>query len=349
MTPSTRRPNLEQVAAAAGVSRATVSHVVNGVATVDADLRTRVEKAIADLRYVPNQAARTLVTRRTDAVALVAAEPDPRVFGDPFFSAIVRGVSQELLDAGVQLTLLMAQSYPDLDRIERYLRSAPLDGVLLISEHAAYDPIPLAMRDAGLPLVIGGRPIDDGLGVPYVDNDNVGGGRIAAEHLLSRGCRRIATVAGPGDMTAGTDRLRGFSDALGASFDARLVEHGDFTQPGGEIAAERLLSRAPDIDGIFAASDLMALGVLRALRRAGRRVPDDVAVVGFDDIPLAAAAEPPLTTVRQDTVQQGRAMARMLLSAIRPDRPAPSDGGLPDLRGLDRLVLPVALVERESA
>ncbi|WP_385901086.1 substrate-binding domain-containing protein [Tessaracoccus sp. O5.2] len=105
----------------------------------------------------------------------------------------------------------------------------------------------------------------------------------------------------------------------------------------------------PDIDGIFAASDLMALGVLRALRRAGRRVPDDVAVVGFDDIPLAAAAEPPLTTVRQDTVLQGRAMARMLLSAIRPARPAPSDGGLPDLRGLDRLVLPVALVERESA
>ncbi|MHA6511014.1 LacI family DNA-binding transcriptional regulator [Tessaracoccus sp. Z1128] len=344
-----RRPNLEQVAAAAGVSRATVSRVVNEVSTVDPELRERVKRTIADMRYVPNHAARTLATSRTDAVALVAAEPDPRVFGDPFFSAIVRGVSQELLDADVQLTLLMAQSYPDLDRIERYLRSAPLDGVLLISEHATYNPIPRAMLDAGMPLVIGGRPIDDSAGVPYVDNDNVGGGRIAAEHLMARGCRRIATVAGPADMSAGIDRLRGFTEALGALFDPNLVEHGDFTQPSGELATERLLSRSPEIDGIVAASDLMALGALRALRRAGRRVPDDVAVVGFDDIPLAAAAEPPLSTVRQDTVLQGRAMARMLLGAVRPDRLAPPEPGLPDLHGLDRLVLPVTLVARESA
>ncbi|MHA6510288.1 LacI family DNA-binding transcriptional regulator [Tessaracoccus sp. Y1736] len=344
-----RRPNLEQVAAAAGVSRATVSRVVNGVSTVDPKLRARVERTIADMRYVPNQAARTLATSRTDAVALVAAEPDPRVFGDPFFSAIVRGVSQELLEADIQLTLLMAQSYPDLDRIERYLRSAPLDGVLLISEHATYNPIPRAMLDAGVPLVIGGRPIDDSLGVPYVDNDNVGGGRIAAERLLARGCRRIATVAGPADMSAAIDRLRGFAEALGAGFDADLVEHGDFTQQSGEYATERLLRRSPEVDGIFAASDLMALGALRALRRAGRRVPDDVAVVGFDDIPLAAAAEPPLTTVRQDTVIQGRVMARMLLAAARPERlglPAP---GLPEVRDLDRLILPVTLVARESA
>ncbi|MHA6524114.1 LacI family DNA-binding transcriptional regulator [Tessaracoccus sp. G1721] len=347
--PTPRRPNLEQVAAAAGVSRATVSRVVNGVSTVDPELRERVERAIAEMRYVPNQAARTLATSRTDAVALVAAEPDPRVFGDPFFSAIVRGVSQELLEADVQLTLLMAQSYPDLDRIERYLRSAPLDGVLLISEHATYNPIPRAMHDAGLPLVIGGRPIEDGLGVAYVDNDNVGGGRIAAERLLERGCRRIATVAGPADMSAGIDRLRGFTDALGERFDAGLIERGDFTQSSGELATERLLSRAPDIDGIFAASDLMALGALRALRRAGRRVPDDVAVVGFDDIPLAAAAEPPLTTVRQDTVMQGRAMARMLLASVRPERALPMDDDLPEVRGLDRVVLPVTLIERDSA
>ncbi|HSO68932.1 MAG TPA: LacI family DNA-binding transcriptional regulator [Arachnia sp.] len=347
--PTPRRPNLEQVAAAAGVSRATVSRVVNGVSTVDPELRARVERTIADMRYVPNQAARTLATSRTDAIALVAAEPDPRVFGDPFFSAIVRGVSQELLEADVQLTLLMAQSYPDLDRIERYLRSAPLDGVLLISEHATYNPIPRAMLDAGVPLVIGGRPIDDSLGVPYIDNDNLGGGRIAAEHLVARGCRRIATVAGPADMSAAIDRLRGFTEGLGALFDTTLVEHGDFTQPSGELATERLLSRSPEVDGIFAASDLMALGALRALRRAGRRVPEDVAVFGFDDIPLAAAAEPPLTTVRQDTVLQGRTMARMLLGIARPDRILPLDDGVPEVRFVDRLLLPVTLVTRESA
>jgi DNA-binding LacI/PurR family transcriptional regulator len=332
------------------VSRATVSRVVNGIASVDPEMRARVEKAIAEMGYVPNTAARSLVTRRTDTIALVAAEPDPRVFGDPFFSAIIRGVSQELLDADMQLTLLMAQSYPDLDRIERYLRTAPLDGVLLISEHGTHDPIPAAMLQAGVPLVIGGRPIQSELDVPFIDHDNRGGGRLAAEHLMARGCLRVATVAGPADMSAGIDRLEGFAEALGDRFDPGLVEHGDFTQAGGEAATDRLLSGAPDIDGIFAASDLMALGALRALRRTGRRVPDDVAVIGFDDIPLAVAAEPPLTTVRQRTVLQGRAMARLLLAIARPDSTAPSAGeDLPDMQGLDHLVLPVELVVRESA
>lgn len=346
---SPSRPNLEQVAAAAGVSRATASRVVNGVATVDPAMRERVEKAIAELGYVPNHAARSLVTRRTDTIALVAAEPDPRVFGDPFFSGIVRGVSQELLRAGMQLTMLMAQSYPDLDRIERYLRTAPLDGVLLISEHATHDPIPGAMVQAGVPLVIGGRPLQSELAVPYVDNDNRGGGRLAGAHLVARGCRRIATVAGPRDMSAAADRLAGFADALGDRFDPALVEHGDFTQEGGERAGERLLQRAPDVDAIFAASDLTAFGVLRALRRAGRRVPEDVAVIGFDDIPLAAAAEPPLTTVRQQTVLQGRAMARLLLQAARPELVPEAGDDVPDVRGTDHVVLPVELVTRESA
>lgn len=344
-----RRPNLEQVAAAAGVSRATASRVVNGFASVDPEMRERVEKAIAALGYVPNHAARSLVTRRTETIALVAAEPDPRVFGDPFFSAIVRGVSQELLGADMQLTLLMAQSYPDLDRIERYLRTAPLDGVLLISEHANHDPIPGAMLQAGVPVVIGGRPIQPDLAVPFVDNDNRGGGGLAAAHLVTRGCRRVATVAGPADMSAGIDRLAGFAEALGDRFDPGLVAYGDFTQSGGEAATERLLALAPDIDGVFAASDLMALGALRALRRAGRRVPDEVAVIGFDDIPLAVAAETPLTTVRQQTVLQGRAMARLLLATARPDLVPAAGDGIPDVRGLDHLVLPVELVVRESA
>lgn len=327
-----------------------MSRVVNGIASVDPEMRARVEKAIAEMGYVPNTAARSLVTRRTDTIALVAAEPDPRVFGDPFFSAIIRGVSQELLDADMQLTLLMAQSYPDLDRIERYLRTAPLDGVLLISEHGTHDPIPAAMLQAGVPLVIGGRPIQSELHVPFIDHDNRGGGLLAAQHLIARGCLRVATVAGPADMSAGIDRLEGFAEALGDRFDHGLVEHGDFTQAGGEAATDRLLTRAPDIDGIFAASDLMALGALRALRRTGRRVPEDVAVIGFDDIPLAVAAEPPLTTVRQQTVLQGRAMARLLLAIARPDSSRGDAGDdLPDMRGLDHLILPVELVVRESA
>lgn len=346
--PRPGRANLEDVAAAAGVSRATVSRVVNGWTTVAPDLRRRVEQAVAELGYVPNLAARSLVTRRTDAVALVAAEPDPRVFGDPFFSGIIRGVSSELMQARVQLVLLMAQSVEDLDRIEHYLRTAPLDGVLLVSEHSTHDPIPAAMAQTGMPLVIGGRPLRPELGLPFVDNDNVGGARRATEHLLARGCRSIATIAGPADMSAGVDRVEGVRAALGGHLDPVRVEHGDFTQASGEDAAGRLLERVPDLDGLFVASDLMALGALRALRERGRRAPEDVAVVGFDDIPLAAAAEPPLTTVRQQTVLQGRTMARLLLARARPDltlAPAPEIGDVT----ADDVVLPVELVVRASA
>jgi DNA-binding LacI/PurR family transcriptional regulator len=273
------RPNLEQVAARAGVSRATVSRVVNGFASVDAALRERVEAAVAELGYVPNAAARTLVTRRTDTIALVASEPDERVFGDPFFGDVVRGVSQEATRAGLHTTLHMTQSWGDLDRIERHLLTAPIDGVLLVSEHATHDPLPAALLRAGMPVVIGGRPLQPGLAVPYVDNDNVGGAAAAAEHLAGTGRTTVGTVAGPADMAAGIDRLSGFRGALGRRFRAAHVEHGDFTSDGGEAATARLLERVPDLDGLFVANDLMAVGALRALRRAGRRVPDDVAVV----------------------------------------------------------------------
>lgn len=347
-SPRAGRANLESVAAAAGVSRATVSRVVNGWASVAPELRARVEQAVAELGYVPNQAARSLVTQRADAVALVAAEPDPRVFGDPFFSGIVRGVSTELMSAGVQVVLLMAQTVEELSRIERYLRTAPLDGVLLVSEHSAYDPLPAAMVQARVPLVIGGRPMQPGLAVPSVDNDNVGGARLATQHLLNRGCRRVGTVAGPADMAAGVDRLAGVRLAVGGDLPAGRVEHGDFTQAGGEAATRRLLERVPDLDGLFVASDLMALGALRALRQAGRRVPDDVAVVGFDDIPLAAAADPSLTTARQQTVLMGRTMARMLLTRARPDLALREAPEVPDVAE-DRVVLPVELVVRDSA
>jgi len=347
--PGAGRPNLEQVAALAGVSRATVSRVVNGMATVAPGLRDRVEQAISQLDYVPNRAARSLVTRRADTVALVVSEPDDRLFADPFFSDIVRGVSQELSRANLQLTLMLAQSYPDLDRIERYLRSAPIDGVLLISEHATHDPLPRSLVRAGTPVVIGGRPLRPDVVTPFVDNDNLGGARQATEHLLERGRQVIATVAGPPDMAAGMDRLAGYRSALGPGFDASRVEHGDFTTAGGEEATARLLARVPELDGLFVASDLMAIGALKALRRAGRRVPDDVAVVGFDDSPMAEVAEPALTTVRQQTVLQGRLMTRMLLATGRPDVAIPEDDGLPPVHGVEQLVLPVTLVVRESS
>ncbi len=346
---SSARPTLEEVARRAGVSRATVSRVVNGSPTVAPHLREVVDRAVAELGYVPNQAARTLMTSRTDTIALVVAEPDVRVFGDPFFGGIVRGVSQELASSGLQLMLMMAQSHTDLVRIEKYLVSRHVDGVLLISEHSD-DRLPLALVGADVPLVIGGRPIQATTATAYVDNDNVGGARTAAEYLRSLGRSRITTVAGPVDMSAGIDRLAGFKTGLGRNFRARHVEHGNFEQEGGAAAMARLLDRVPDLDAVFVASDLMALGALAELRRRGRKVPDDVAVVGFDDIELAAVTDPPLTTLRQRTVDQGRLMVRLYLAQHRPELLVPDSGGtLPDVVGVDHVVLPVELIVRESA
>lgn len=352
MTPqpqTSARPSLEDVAARAGVSRATVSRVVNDHTTVAADLRERVQQAVEELGYVPNSAARALTTRRTDAIALVASEPDVRVFGDPFFSGIVRGVSLEANRAGLHLVLLMAQSQEDLERVKRFLRAAPFDGVLLISEHAEADPIPALLQKSGTPFVIGGRPLQPGITAPYVDNDNLVGARAAAKHLASLGRAVIGTVAGPQDMSAGLDRLAGFRKGLGRAFRASRVEHGDFTQRGGEQATERLLARVPDLDALFAASDLTALGALAALRRAGRRVPEDVAVVGFDDNEFAVTADPPLTTVRQDPILQGRTMVRLYLATNRPDINLPDAPEIPQVHGVDHIILPVDLVVRDSA
>lgn len=340
-----RPPTLEQVAAQAGVSRATVSRVVNGLDTVDPALAAKVRAVIAQVGYSPNLAARSLMTKRTDLIALVAHEPDTRVFGDPFFAGIVRGVSQELSRAKLRMVLVMIQSPDDLDEFNAYLRAGHVDGVLLISEHGS-NPISSHAKEAGLPIVMGGRPFDSTPGITFVDNDNLGGAEQAAKHLISRGRRRIATIAGPLDMSAGVDRLEGFRKGLGDRFDETLVEGGDFTLQGGADAARRLLDRCPDVDGIFAASDLMALGALPVLREAGRSVPRDVAVVGFDDIELASHSDPPLTTVRQHTQDQGRLMVRTLLALLARGVPAGGDQLSQDAQSL---VNPVELVVRQSA
>lgn len=308
------QPTLEEVAALAGVSRATVSRVVNGSPRVSEVARLAVERAVEELGYTPNRAARSLVTRRTDSVALVVAEPEARVFSDPFFAGTVRGASQALSERDYQLVLLFAQSESDRARIERYLGNGHVDGVLLISLHGS-DPLPARLAAAGVPVVVGGRPAGVA-GIAYVDADNVGGAEEAVSHLVRGGRKVIATIAGPDDMGAGVDRLEGYRRALeaeGLPFAPSLVAAGDFSQESGVEAMKTLLERRPDIDALFAASDLMAAGALQALSNAGRRVPEDVAVVGFDDSITARTTEPPLTTVRQPVVGMGREMAHMLL------------------------------------
>ncbi|MET8349798.1 MULTISPECIES: LacI family DNA-binding transcriptional regulator [unclassified Micromonospora] len=331
-----QRPTLEAVAARAGVSRATVSRVVNGSTTVAQPIREAVNRAVAELGYVPNLAARSLVTQRTDSIALVMPEAATRVFSDDqVFPGIIRGVSQELEAADKQLVLMLAGSPAGHHRVERFTTGRHVDGVLFASLHGA-DPLPGTLARLGIPVVCSGRPLGD-VPVPYVDVDHVGGVTAAVRHLIDSGRRRIATIAGPQDMVAGIERLSGYRSTVADAGLPELVAIGDFTRESGAAAMHRLLTEHPDLDAVFAASDLMAHAALRTLREAGRRVPEDVAVVGFDDIETAAYTEPPLTTVRQPIVEIGRRMTRQLLRMAAGETIEPA------------VMLPTELIRRASA
>ncbi|MFE4534415.1 LacI family DNA-binding transcriptional regulator [Streptomyces scopuliridis] len=366
-------PTLEDVARAAGVSRATVSRVVNGVRNVDPVIQESVRKAVAATGYTPNRAARSLVTRRTDAIALVVSgagadptaegetggghragsagaahepeEPDggagssftAQVFADPFFGRVVTGVVNYLRPRGMYPVLMFAETSRARDEVVAYLRQGSADGALVVSTHAD-DPLPALITDAGLPAVLYARPSRP-TRISYVDLAHQDGARLAAEHLLARGCRRIATITGPLDVPAGQDRLAGFRDTMARAGQPYLpLAEGRFTQESGETAMARLLAEHPDLDGVFAANDLMAVGACHVLREHGRRVPEDVAVVGFDDSSAAVACRPPLTTVRQPVEEMAAEMARLLL-----DRLAGSD------RAVTSVIFEPSLVVRGSA
>jgi DNA-binding LacI/PurR family transcriptional regulator len=326
LEPSPARPvaTLDEVARIAGVSRATVSRVVNGSPKVSADVRRTVEKAIDRLGYVPNRAARSLVTRKSDSIAVVITEPASRLFNDPFFPRLVRGISAALSVRDLQLVLLMPNDADDEQRTVRYLTAGHVDGVILVSLHGN-DPLPDQLASRRIPSVVLGRP-PRGVDVDFVDADNRDGARRATTHLVERGCRRIATITGPHDMVAGIDRLDGYREALadaGIVFDDGLIATGDFTQAGGEAAMDRLLRERPDLDAVFCASDLMAVAALGVLQAAGRRVPDDVAVVGYDDSPIATTTRPALTSVRQPIEEMGREMVHLLAGGIEQNGRVP--------------------------
>jgi DNA-binding LacI/PurR family transcriptional regulator len=331
------RPTVWAVAALAGVSKTTVSRVLTNSPRVSPQARLAVEKAIKKLNYVPNRAARALVTRRADTLALIVSEPETRLFSEPFFAGTVRGINQELARTDYAFVLLSAEG--DTSKVERYITNGHADGVILMSLHRR-DALVRLLAQSRTPVVLAGRPFP-GESVPYVDADNRAGASAAIRHLVERGRQRIATIAGPADMPVGVDRLEGFHDALPAGSRRswrRLVEYGDFSEDSGEIAMRKLLDRVPDLDAVFAASDLMAIGAMRALRAAGRSVPGDVAVVGFDDSHAARLANPQLTSVRQPMEEIGRSLARLLLNEVHN----------PGHRSAS-LIVPTELIVRESS
>jgi DNA-binding LacI/PurR family transcriptional regulator len=342
-----RRPTLEDVARRSGVSKSTVSRVVNGEPKVSAEVAGRVREVIAELGYVPNQAARQLVTRRTGAVAVVASQPENRLFLDPYFDCLLRGIRAELARHGAQAVLLFLDEPDDHARVADYLGGGHVDGAILFSLRPG-DRLPEMVDRLGLPAVFGGRPFlrdgDPVRGQAYVDGDNRGGARQAVRHLVAIGREHIATVAGPYDQeNSAADRLDGYRDVL-LDTAPHLVERADYTRQGGADAMAALLDRHPDLDAVFVASDLMASGALQVLRERGRRVPDDVAVIGFDDlVAISESTDPPLTTVHQDVAEMGRLMARLLFGRTEQDL---RQGEFP---AVPSVVVPTRLVLRQSA
>lgn len=326
---------IEEVAAAAGVSRSTVSRVVNGSTAVSPAALAAVERAIAELSYVPNRAARSLASRATMAIALVVPEDTTRFFGDPFFAAIVSGINARLSRSDYVLNLIIASDDPR-DKTAAYVRSGAVDGAIVVSHHTSDTFIDRIA--ASVPVVYGGRPSRARENDYYIDVDNTAGAYQATTYLVEKGFRRIAHISGPVSMPAGIDRLAGFRSALAdAGMVPVAVEDGNFTADGGSAAMGRILESGASFDALFVGSDLMARGALAVLARAGIDVPGDVSLIGFDDSPVATAVQPNLTTVRQPSHLQGQQMADVLLSLLA--------GGTPP----HVTMLPTELIVRASA
>jgi LacI family transcriptional regulator len=320
--------NLEQIAQLSGVSRSTVSRVINNDPNVSSVTRERVLQVVKRVNYTPNAAARGL--------GLVIPMGVAALFTDPYFPILIQGVSSACNAREYSVMLWLAEPEYERRMIRQIMYSGLVDGVIVTSM-LLNDSLLQALGDGDLPFMLVGRHPTDAR-ASYVDADNLGGAREAVTHLLRLGCKRIATITGPQNMIAGADRLAGYLAALrdrAVVSEPSLIVEGDFTEAGGYRAMQKLLSRRPD--AVFVASDMMAVGALRALREAELRVPEDVALVSFDDVPQAARTEPPLTTVRQPVHRLGAMAVDSLLDLI--DHPDSSPR---------RIVLPTELVVRAS-
>jgi DNA-binding LacI/PurR family transcriptional regulator len=333
--PSRRRPTIDDVAEAAGVSRGTVSRVLNGGRWVSQDAKAAVDAAIRKTGYRVNPHARSLATNRTGSVAFLLTEDHQLLFEDPNFSMLLTGAAQALAERQLSLVLIMAGSAAEQERALAYIEAGHVDGVLLVSAHSGQRLIS-DIVDSKVPAIACGIPLGFQKRLGYVAADDLEGAREMVAHLRSLGRERIATVAGPADTPGGVTRLEGYRLELGDAFDEGLVRHGDYGRASGEAAMRELLAADPTIDAVFVANDRMAAGAIDALHAAGKRVPEDVAVGGFDDSSIALGTEPALTTMRQPFERISAEMVRLLLQVIEGERPA-------------AITLPTELVVRDSA
>jgi len=333
--PRAQRSTVHDVARVAGVSRGTISRVLNGGYVSDR-AREAIEAAIEEVGYVPNTAARNLVRQRTQVIGFIVHEPHALFLEDPNIGAIMLGANTALSEADYQMVCVVVDSTRDTDRVSRYLSGGFVDGVVIVSARE-HDPIAAVVEKLGMPAAFVGHPSD--VTGTWVGIDNRGAARAITQRLRDTGRRRIGMIAAALDRDSGSDRLAGFREAMGDAFDPTLVEEIPlYAFSDGVAGMTRLLERAPDIDGLFGASDAVAAGAVAALQAAGKRVPEDIGVVGFDDSTWAQRTIPNLSTVHQPAEGLGMAAASAVLAQIAGEQ----DAG-------QGIILDAPVVWRESA
>lgn len=307
---------LEDIARMSGVSRSTVSRVINDDPRVKESTRQKVWETIRSTNFQPNLAARSLAAGRTQVLGLVVPMAVTSIFADPYFPLLIQGISSACNVHGYSIMLWLAEPAFERRMAGQILYSGLIDGVIVASAVTDDPIIKDLVKGKNVPFIMIGRHPEDPT-VSYVDVDNRAGAAHAVEHLIRLGKRHIATIRGPHTMVVGMDRYQGYVDALVQAkieIDPQLVAEGEFSEAGGYEAMQKLVPHQPD--AIFAASDMMAVGAMLAIDEAGLKIPDDIAVVGFDGIPASARTDPPLTTVRQPITRCGALAAQLLIEMI---------------------------------
>jgi LacI family transcriptional regulator len=291
--------------------------VVNNLPNVREEVRARVLGVIGKTGYHPNAAARTLASQRSWVIGLVLPHSVSFFFTDPYYPHLTKGIAQACNQYNYTLALFLVGTKEDEEKIfPRVTHRGLLDGVIVQAGHHGDQQIIGHLVDAKMPLVVAGRPFRSD-NVSYIDIDNVNASYNAVSHLIRLGYGRIGTISGPANSTVGIDRKEGYLKALterGLNVDETLMVEGDFTETGGYYAMQKLLPAKPD--AIFAASDIMAIGAMRATRESGLKIPDNVAFIGFDDFPIATLSDIQLTTVRQPVIQFGISAVELLIDLI---------------------------------
>ncbi|MCS6826257.1 MAG: LacI family transcriptional regulator [Caldilinea sp.] len=333
---------LEEIARLAGCSRSTVSRVINHDPNVRAETRERVWRIIKEQDFQPNLAARALAGRRSRVIGLVIPQPLSTIFTDPFFSMLIHGCALACDERGYYLMLSLVLRQAN-DTYHWLIRARHLDG-LLLAPPLINDPFVPHLLDKRLPLVMIGR-IPGRTDISTVNIDNIKGASLATQHLLKLGYTRIATITGALNLVGALDRLEGYLCALreaGIEPPSEYIQEGDWSEASGRRAMECLLQATPPPEAVFAASDSMAIGAMKAIQAAGLMVPNDIAVVGFDDMPVAATVDPPLTTVHHPIERIGFLAASMLIEKLETP---PTQASWANVQ---HIVLPARLVIRMS-